>query len=222
MRIIIIGPPGAGKGTQGRFLARYFRVPHLATGDLLRDALRDGKNAELSRAARVISSGDMVSDGVANALVFAKLSEPGAECGWILDGYPRTVVQAEALLGFLHKRNEAINAALALSVSEKTVLLRLGGRMVCENCAASFHRRENPPRIDDKCDGCGSTLLVRPDDTEAGIARRLGLFYERTAPLASWFGVRNLLQNVSGEGSAETVRARCLDAALGEKKETMV
>ena len=221
MRIIIIGPPGAGKGTLGRSLARYFRVPHFATGDLLRDALRNGKDSELIQAARVISGGDMVSDGVANALVFDKLNAAASQNGWILDGYPRTVSQAEALATFLQKRNETVGIALFLAVSEETVLSRLSGRMVCENCAASFHRRDNPPKSAGVCDSCGGELAVREDDTPNGIARRLRLFHDRTAPLRAWFETRNLLKLVSGEGEASAVLARCL-SALGEKKETMV
>lgn len=222
MRIIIIGPPGAGKGTLGRSLARHFRVPHFATGDLLRDALRDGKDTELTQAARVISGGEMVSDDVANALVFDNLNAPEAQNGWILDGYPRTVSQAEALAAFLKARNEQISAAVYLVVREETVLSRLDGRMVCKNCATSFHRRNSPPQVAGICDSCGGELIVRDDDTPSGIARRLRLFYDRTAPLEAWFAERNLLRRVSGEGEAEAVLTRCLTADLGEAKETMV
>lgn len=225
-RIILLGPPGAGKGTQGRFLARHFRVPHLATGDILRDALRHDKNGEVGQAARVISDGDMVSDAVANALVFARLEGEAAHAGWVLDGYPRTRAQAESLFAFLQARNEAVDVVVALGVGKETVLARLGGRMVCPQCAASYHRDTNPPRNRDTCDGCGSRLTTRPDDTPDGIHRRLDLYQLRTAPVADWFREKNLLYVVSGEGDEKAVLARCLEAIrgaeCGDTKETLV
>ena len=228
IRLILFGPPGAGKGTLGRSLARHFRVPHIATGDLLRSALAHDRDGVVGQAAQVINAGYMVSDEVANSLVFSRLKEADANNGWILDGYPRTLGQAEALDRFLRHEQQTITVAITLAVREETVLERLGGRSVCVRCGASYHETNNPPRVVGICDNCGGELVVRDDDTPSGISRRLRLYNERTVPLADWYKKHGVLQTISGEDEADDVLARALlvlrdaGAAIGETKETLV
>lgn len=228
INIVLFGPPGAGKGTLGRSLARHFRVPHVATGDLLRSALAHDRDGAVGQAAQVINAGYMVSDAVANSLVFSRIKESDAEDGWILDGYPRTLGQAEALDGFLQREQQTVTVVITLAVSEETVLERLGGRSVCVRCGASYHETNNPPRVVGICDNCGGELVIRDDDTPSGISRRLRLYHERTVPLADWYKKRGVLQTISGEGEPDDVLTHALRVieqagiATGETKETLV
>jgi len=209
----MLGPPGAGKGTQGSRLAARWAVPHIATGDILRRAITGTKESALARAARVIREGHLIPDDLANEILFEELAHrPEAQSGWVLDGYPRTVAQAVALDGFLQVRDEAVDAVLALQISEPAIISRLTGRLTCLQCGATFHQWNEPPRIPGVCDVCGGELTVREDDREDRIRLRLALYREWTEPLAAHYHQAGLLRAVAAGGREEEVFRNCLDA----------
>ncbi|MDX1931270.1 MAG: nucleoside monophosphate kinase [Capsulimonadales bacterium] len=208
-RIIMMGPPGAGKGTQGVRLARTLTVPHIASGDLLRRLMAEDGDSELARAVRVIHEGRMVSDEVASAIVFREL---GNAAGFVLDGFPRNVAQAELLSKYLTEQREHLDAVLYLHVTEEVVVARIGGRLTCARCGETYHRDHEPPVVAGICDRCGNQLEIRPDDRPDHIRTRLHLYEERTAPLVGWYEAHGLLRHVDADDSQETVFERCLRA----------
>jgi adenylate kinase len=209
----MLGPPGAGKGTQGARLASAWGVPHVSSGDLLRRALADDDGSEVARAARAIADGSMVSDEVASAIVFRELEKPEATGGFVLDGYPRNERQAGILDTFLGGRGESLQAVLALRIDEEALVARLMGRLTCPNCGESYHLTASPPKVAGICDRCGTELTVREDDQPEAIHRRLELYAERTAPLFDYYGRAGLLREVDATGDEETVFRRCVTAA---------
>jgi adenylate kinases len=217
--LVITGPPGSGKGTQGTRLAERYGIPHISSGDILRRLLDGGSEsapAELVDAIRVIREGQMVSDEIAGTLVLRELTRPdAAERGWLLDGYPRNVRQAETLQGFLEARGESLTAVIALNVSEDVLVERLGNRLTCPNCGASFNAVLDPPRSAGVCDTCGHALTVREDDRPDRIRTRFAVYHERTEPLLRYYRERGLLREIAAEGPEDDVFARIL-AALDE------
>lgn len=211
-RIVLMGPPGAGKGTQGRRLAAFWHVPHVASGELLRSVLQNEGDSRIAEAARVIERGQMVTDSVVAELVFGYMEASGGENGFVLDGYPRNIAQAQTLKERLALSESALDAVIALEVGETELLLRLGGRLTCPNCGATFHVRSEPPRVAGVCDRCGSDLTIRTDDTPEAIRTRLQLYRERTRPLMDFYQDAGLLQTINAEGAEEDVFARCLEA----------
>lgn len=201
----MLGPPGAGKGTQGYRLSRAWQVPHIASGDLLRRVIEE-EDSELARAARVIHEGEMVSDEIASAVVFRELE---ASSGFVLDGYPRNVAQAQTLNQFLEAHETALDAVLLLRLSEQEILRRLGGRLTCVNCGESFHTASEPPRQPGICDRCGGNLVVREDDHPDRVRVRLALYAERTEPVIQFYRNRGVLREVDAEGSEDEVFLRC-------------
>lgn len=210
-RLVILGPPGSGKGTQGTRLASFFAIPHVATGDLLRQILASESpvDADLRREAEVINQGQMVSDDFAFRLVRRQVA---TSPGFVLDGYPRNVAQADRLKAFLGERGQSLTAALFLQVEQAEILRRLSGRLTCVNCGASYHIESEPPQVPGICDRCGHTLTVRPDDEPEAVLVRLQLYAERTRPLRDWYQAQGLLQAIQAVGDEDGVFARCLDA----------
>lgn len=214
VRLIITGPPGAGKGTQGTRLAARYGVPHLSSGDLLRQVIASGEDSELARAARVINEGKMISDETANQLMLRELTKQEAKNGFVLDGYPRTVAQAETLRQFLAARGEFLAGAIALQVSEAVVISRLSQRITCPNCGESYHAQLSPPKVLGVCDVCRyAPLTVREDDLPERIRVRLGLYSERTKPLLDYYQQNDLLLSVDAEGTEYAVFER-IEAAI--------
>ncbi|HVK05146.1 MAG TPA: nucleoside monophosphate kinase [Armatimonadaceae bacterium] len=223
-RVVITGPPGSGKGTQGARLAERLAVPHISSGDILRRILAGDSepeyfadsafSAEMVRAARVIREGKMVSDSIASALVLNELSKPGAQRGFLLDGYPRNVAQAETLGRFLGGRGLALDAVVALEVSEAVLVERLSHRLTCTNCGASYHARWNPPAREGVCDVCGSELTTREDDRPESIRVRFGVYHEGTEPVLAYYRERGLLRVVDAEGAEDEVFGRVLGEVL--------
>jgi adenylate kinase len=202
----MLGPPGSGKGTQGLRLAEAYGVPHISSGDLLRRVLTMDEESELARAVRVIHEGRFVSDEVASALVFRELdSAPG----FVLDGYPRNVHQAEMLASFLSERSGRLDVVLFLDVSEAEVLRRIGGRLTCPDCGATYHARTEPSAIAAVCDRCGACLAVREDDQPERVRTRLAVYTERTRPLVDFYRDRGILRLVDAIGSEDEVFTRC-------------
>lgn len=205
MRVVFLGPPGAGKGTQARELAREWSVPQIATGDILREAAAAG--TLLGRAAaRIMATGALVPDDVVMGLIADRLRLPDAARGFIFDGFPRTIGQAEALERLLKDRGETLDVVLFFDVSGAELLRRLTGRRVCRRCGESFHVASNPPRRDGVCDRCDGELCQRDDDSETTVRRRLEVYDRQTQPLLEFYDTRGLLKRIDGEGTIDKIR----------------
>ena len=205
MRVAFLGPPGAGKGTQARDLAQEWRVLHLATGDMLREAVAAG--SPLGREARgYMDRGALVPDDVIIRMMAERLSAADAGRGFILDGFPRTIAQAEALARLLKDIGQTLDTVVYFDVSEPELLRRLTGRRVCRACGHSYHLTSNPPKRAGVCDACGGELYQRDDDGEATVRKRLEVYQRQTAPLLDYYRQRNLLAPVSGEGALAAIR----------------
>jgi len=204
VRVIFLGPPGAGKGTQASRLAQECGVPHVATGDMLREAAQNGTRLGLE-AKRYMDGGALVPDEVVIGLVDERLAQADAARGWVLDGFPRTAPQAEALGQRLDQRGLELDRVIFFRVSREELLRRLTGRRVCRDCGTAFHLVFNPPATADRCDRCGGPLYQRADDAESAVAHRLEVFATQTAPLLDYYRQRRVLTEVSGEGTVEQV-----------------
>jgi adenylate kinase len=213
VRVIFIGAPGAGKGTQAIQLAREWGVPHIATGDMLREAVA-AKTALGLEAKRHMDSGGLVPDNVVIGLVGERLDRPDAKAGCVLDGFPRTVAQAEALDALFASRGIALDRVVFFDVSRPELLRRLTGRRVCRACGRTFHLASAPPAAAGRCDGCGGDLYQRADDSEATVATRLDVYQTQTAPLLAYYRSRGLLAEVAGEGAVGSV-AQAIRKAAG-------
>ena len=206
MRLLFLGPPGAGKGTQAKALAQEWGVPQIATGEMLREAVAAG--TPLGREAkRVMDSGGLVPDDVMTGLIAERLRQPDAARGFILDGFPRTIAQAEALDRLLKDLGHSLDAVLYFQVSEPELLRRLTGRRLCRRCQTAYHLVSAPPRRPGVCDRCGGELYQRLDDSEETVRRRLEVYSRQTAPLLDYYGGRGLLSTIDGEGSVEAIAA---------------
>jgi len=205
-RVVLLGLPGAGKGTQAERLAEALGVPHIASGELFREHLDKGTG--LGEQARAyIERGDLVPDEVTIGMVAERLSRPDCAGGFILDGFPRTVAQAEALERVLDQMGTELDVVPLVRVSEEVVLARLAGRWTCRDCGAVYHLLFDPPRQAGLCDACGGTLYQRPDETPEAHRRRLRVYREQTAPLVDYYRQAGLLVEVDGEQSIEDVQA---------------
>jgi adenylate kinase len=207
VRVVMIGPPGAGKGTQARLLGERFGVPQISTGEMLREAQR--ANTPLGREAqRYMDEGKLVPDEVVIGLVEQRLGADDARRGFILDGFPRTVAQAQVLADLLLRRGTPLDAALAIDVPRADLIERLAGRQVCRRCGTMFHRTFDPPRTASVCDRCGGELYQRNDDREDRIALRLDQLEKEVAPVADYYRRAALLRNIDGTGSRDDVSRR--------------
>lgn len=211
MQLILLGPPGAGKGTQAARLAAALGVPHIATGDMLRGAV--AKGTELGRRAEAIMArGELVPDELVIGIVAERLDEPDAARGFLLDGFPRTTAQAEALDRLLKARGKGDPLVLFLDVEEEELVERLSGRLTCPSCQFVTHRRAGSS-VGDPCPRCGTPLVQRPDDQAETVRRRLAVYRRETEPLVAYYEQRGLLRRVSGDGSVDEVERRMLEAA---------
>jgi adenylate kinase len=215
LNLVLLGPPGSGKGTQGERLQEDFRLPYYATGDILRAAVRD--ESELGKAAKeYMDRGDLVPDEVIIGVITERLDEPEAADGFILDGFPRTIPQAEALDAELEKLGRALTAAILVQVTDEEIVRRLGGRRTCAKNGHVFHVQFDPPKEPGVCDIDGSRLLVRDDDQPDVIRHRLEEYREKTEPLIDYYDSKGLLRRVDGSASPDEVgdRIRALLATL--------
>jgi adenylate kinase len=216
VRVIFLGPPGAGKGTQARALAQAWGVPQVATGEMLREAVAAG--TPLGREAkRIMDTGALVSDDVMIGLIAERLRQPDAGSGFILDGFPRTIAQAEALDRLLKDLGQSLDAVVYFDVAEPELLRRLTGRRLCRRCQTAFHVVSAPPRHEGVCDRCGGELYQRDDDSEATVRRRLEVYGRQTAPLLDYYRGRGLLTTVKGEGSVAAIGEAIRRATSGAR-----
>ncbi|APH18577.1 adenylate kinase [Clostridium botulinum] len=204
MRIILLGPPGAGKGTQAKLISEKFSIPHISTGDIFRANIK--KKTPLGiEAKRYIDNGQLVPDEVTIGIVKDRLTKDDCDNGFLLDGFPRTVAQAEALDEFLKGINKELDVALLIKVPEEFILERMTGRRVCTSCGASYHIRFNPPKIEGKCDICDNELIQRKDDTEATVKERLEVYSKQTYPLINYYKDNGIISEVNGTESINEV-----------------
>lgn len=204
MQLILIGPPGGGKGTQAKRLAREAGVPHISTGDILREAVRNGTG--LGRKAEpIMARGDLVPDDLMVGIIGERLEQEDARQGFILDGFPRTVEQAEKLEALLAGNGKSSLKVLYLSVPDEVIVRRIAARRSCPECGSIYHLENSPPQVDGVCDQCGSKLVARPDDSEEAVRARLEAFHRQTMPVVNFYRGRNVMNEIDGTRSVDEV-----------------
>lgn len=209
MRVVLVGPPGAGKGTQAQFIASHLSIPKISTGDIFRANVSGG--TELGKLAKqYMDRGDLVPDEVTIAMVRDRLSEPDAQEGFLLDGFPRNVPQAEVLKKMLAEWGTGLDIVLELVVDDEEVVRRLAGRRTCRSCGKVWHVDFDPPGKEGVCDACGGQLFQRDDDREETIRHRLEVYQEQTAPLISFYAEEGILAGVDATGPVEEVTQRAM------------
>lgn len=207
MNLILLGGPGAGKGTQAKKLIDEYKIPQISTGDMLRAALANKTQLGL-KAKEYMDKGALVPDSVVIGLVEERLAKPDCNSGYILDGFPRTVPQAEALDQVLSKLGQEIDHVLSIEVDNDELVKRLSGRRTCRSCGAMYHVMFSPPEKEGVCDKCGGELYQRDDDNEATVRNRLKVYEEQTSPLISFYEKKGLLRKVEGTGSIDDIYSR--------------
>ncbi len=204
MRLVLLGPPGVGKGTQGRLLADHLRVPLIATGEMLREAVKNGTPLG-RRAQAVMESGELVSDEIMIGLVSERTARSDAAQGFILDGFPRTTAQADALDALLRERGQGLDAVVLLTAEPEQLLRRLSARRECPACQRAYNLLSQPPRRDAVCDADGTALVQREDDREETVRQRLQVYRRQTAPLVDYYQAGGRLREVRSEGDVRAV-----------------
>jgi adenylate kinase len=218
LKIIFIGPPGSGKGTQAKRLAGRFGIPHISTGDMLREAVADGTELGL-KAAPIMASGGLVSDDLMIGIINDRLAKADAQAGFILDGFPRTIVQAEKLDSIVGSDVETEGQSgqgnghgglrvLQLLVPDDAIVRRISARRTCVQCGAIYHLENNPPANDSVCDRCGAEVIARADDTEPAVRKRLEAFHRQTLPVATYYKAKQILREVDGVGPVDEIFER--------------
>ena len=211
MRLVMVGPPGAGKGTQAQFIASHFSVPKISTGDIFRANVSEGTDLGIE-AKKYMDAGDLVPDEVTIAMVKDRLTHDDTTEGFLLDGFPRTVHQAEVLDKVLAVQTTSLTVVLELVVDDEEVVRRLSGRRTCRRCGHVWHQDFDPPSRDGICDRCGGELFQRDDDSEVTIRHRLEVYADQTSPLIGYYGDRSLLRGVDATGPVEDVTERAINA----------
>lgn len=204
MRTVLLGAPGSGKGTQGVVLSKKYAIPQISTGDLLRAAVAAG--SELGKKAKAaMDAGALVSDDIVIGLIRERISQDDARNGYILDGFPRNIAQAEALDTTLEELNQPLQGVVLLDVAFEELMQRLTGRRTCKDCGAIFNIHLSPPKKQDHCDNCDGELFQRADDNEDTIGNRLNVYQEQTAPLVDYYQQQNKLHSIVGSGDVDTI-----------------
>ena len=211
MRLILVGPPGAGKGTQAVFLAAHFAIPHISTGDIFRLNIKG--ETDLGKLAKsYMDAGNLVPDSVTNAMLEDRLTHSDTANGFLLDGYPRNVGQAEFLADVLVKKSITLDAVLELSIPSEEIIKRLSGRRTCRNCGASSHVIFDKPNVEGVCDNCGGELYQREDDKEEVVANRLNVYTEQTEPIIAFYRNLGLLKVINAVGNVSEISTNAIAA----------
>ncbi|GAA0946010.1 MULTISPECIES: adenylate kinase [Streptomyces violaceusniger group] len=212
MRIVLVGPPGAGKGTQAAYLAEKLSIPHISTGDLFRANISQGTPLG-KQAQEYMRAGQLVPDEVTIAMAEDRLDQEDAQQGFLLDGFPRNQVQAEALDAYLGQRGVSLDAVLDLEVPESEVIKRIAGRRTCRNDSShTFHVEYKPPKVPGVCDVCGGELYQREDDSEETVRKRLEVYHRETEPIIDYYKAKGLVVTISALGKVSEVTQRAMDA----------
>jgi adenylate kinase len=215
MKLILLGPPGAGKGTQAVRLVAHFGIPQISTGDILRKAVKDG--TDLGKLAKsYMDQGALVPDEVVIGIIRDRIVQSDCDKGYILDGFPRTMAQAEALDEMLKNLGTGVDHVVNIALDDEEIIKRLTGRRTCSQCGAGYHILFDPPKKEGVCDQCGGALIQRDDDKEETIRERLKVYRKQTEPLIAYYDGKGLLRTIPGDGSMEEIFRRILEA-LGEK-----
>ena len=214
MNLILLGPPGAGKGTQAVRIVEKFNVPHISTGDIFRKNIKEG--TELGKRAKAyMDKGELVPDSLVIEIATDRLTEDDCKDGFLLDGFPRTVEQAVALDAFLGERGKKIDHVLDIDVNDEELMIRLIGRRVCKTCGASYHVTNMPPKVEGICDKCGAELIQRADDTESTVANRIEVYNKQTMPLLGYYDKVGNISHLDGTIGVENVFVE-ISEILGE------
>jgi len=211
MRLILVGPPGAGKGTQAVHLAAHYGIPHISTGDIFRHNMKNETQLGLL-AKSYVDRGELVPDSVTNEMVKDRLNHDDAKAGFLLDGFPRNVLQAEVLRAFLAEAQTPLDAVLELALEDAQIIARLSGRRTCRNCGASFHVIYEKPAVDGVCDKCQGELYQREDDSEEVITRRLQVYADQTKPIIAFYRTEGLLITIPASGEVSQISHRAIAA----------
>ena len=204
MRVILMGPPGAGKGTQAEQLIEYYKIPHISTGDMFRAAIKNQTQLGM-KAKEYMDAGGLVPDEVTIGIVAERIKQDDCNKGFMLDGFPRTAAQADALGRILSDLNVALNGVVNIEVDDETLLQRLTGRRICKQCGATYHMVFNPPAKEGVCDRCGGELYQRSDDTLETAQNRLKVYNDQTEPLIAYYNEQGLLKRVQGKQDIDKV-----------------
>jgi adenylate kinase len=211
MRLILVGPPGAGKGTQAVQLAGHYNIPHISTGDIFRANLNGGTELGLL-AQSFMDNGNLVPDSVTNEMVKDRLNQVDARHGFLLDGFPRNVFQAEVLRAILAEKQTPLDAVIELFIDDEEIIRRISGRRTCRSCGATFNAVFNKPAVDGVCDNCQGQLYQREDDKEVVIQHRLAVFTEQTKPIIAFYRSEGLLISISAVGEVSEITSRSISA----------
>ena len=209
MKLILLGAPGAGKGTQAENISREYHIPQISTGNILRGEVKAGTELGL-KVKDILASGQLVPEEIVIEMVKKRLAEPDCANGYILDGFPRNIAQADALATFAQ-----IDAVLVITVPDEKIVARMSGRRTCPTCGATFHVESNPPKKEGICDLCGAALTIRADDREEVVRDRLRVYHEQTEPLIAYYTERGLVRTVEGQDKLEDTTRLTMQALRG-------
>lgn len=204
MNLLFMGPPGAGKGTQAKRISQKYNIPHISTGDMLREAVAKGTELGL-KVKEVMERGELVSDELINEIVEERLSQKDCDNGFILDGYPRTLVQAQSLDEILKKLSKKLDRVIFVDVPEERLVLRITSRRVCPKCGRVYNLISLKPKVDEQCDDCGVKLLQRDDDKEETVRQRYKVYMESTQPLINYYKEKGILEVVDGDRDIDVI-----------------
>lgn len=213
MNLVLFGPPGAGKGTQAKFIVDSFKIPQISTGDMLRAAVRDQTALGLV-AKQIMESGGLVPDEVVLGIVRERIVLSDCDNGFVLDGFPRTIPQADALVSILHGLNKKIDHVISLDLDNAEIVQRLSGRRTCSSCGKGYHILNDPPKSEGICDSCQAVLIQREDDREDTVKNRLAVYDQQTAPLKDYYEHAGLLRHIDGSGSIQDIQRQINDVLV--------
>lgn len=214
MKIIMLGAPGAGKGTQAKMIADKYKVPHISTGDIFRANIKNGTELGME-AKKYMDQGQLVPDELTVKILLDRVAQDDCENGYVLDGFPRTIPQAEVLDEALTKLGESIDYAINVDVPDENIVKRMGGRRACVNCGATYHIEHVPPKAEGICDKCGEKLILRDDDKPETVKNRLKVYHDQTQPLIDFYTAKGVLRTVDGTVDMNDVFAAIV-SILGE------